>query len=266
MASLTLALSGGVQLVAAASFLYVGRVLYGRARGGGRRSAALAFVAWWWCLAAYMVLQGTLSILASAGVAPLAPFTAARFVSVALLSVAGWGLAYYVLYLYTGRAAVAPVMAGYYALVGAAFLWAVASSRPERVVAHAWQYAIEPAPELGLVYVFFGAPPILATLGYLSLLPRIRAPMQRYRVGLVSGAILAWVASGLAAQLAAGDFWKFFTVTILGLVTAVTVLLAYRPPGAVVRRLDPGSEDALNAERRSDAKRAQMSARISELV
>ena len=90
----------------------------------------------------------------------------------------------------------------------------------------------------------FAVPLLLSTLAYLSLLRRVREPAQRYRLMLVSGSILAWVAGGYAGSSSGNALAQFVSVTVLGLGAAVTVLLAYRPPRPVAAWLERRAERA----------------------
>lgn len=264
----TLVASSLVQLVAGACYLLVARALARREVAGEAHLASRAFVAWWTALGAYMVLWSVLTFLAAFGFAPFEMYLLARFVSVPLLMVSVWGLAYHVVFLFTGRASLWRPIAAFYVLCGVAFflltLWL---ERPTTVRVGDW--AVEVAreggsPLLNVLYASIGLPPILASVAYGTLFWRVRDPIQKYRVALVSSSIFLWVGSGLAARVAAGDFAKFFTLTVLGLAAALAVVLAYFPPPRLRLRLDPFDEDAFSRREASRKRRDQERARFEE--
>lgn len=243
----SLALVGAVHLVTGGSFLAVGRALLSRHPSlGATRGALLAGAAWWWGLGAYLLIQAALTFLVAFndGAAPTWPFLAARVVTVPLLCGAVWGLTYHLVYLFTGRAALAPWIGVLYGLVCVVFYYVSFVPMPQEILVDDWLVELEgtgEGPLYRLVYVAVGLPPIAASLAYLALLARIHDPLRRLRVLLIAGGILAWVGGGLAARLSGGPLLKFLTLTVLGLVAAGAVLLAYYPPDALVRRLQRGS-------------------------
>lgn len=266
MPSWTLAVEGLVQLATLASFGYVGNVL--RERGGHDPNllvARRAIVAWWWGLGAYLGMLGALDLLAFVGVAPYALFLAARIVGVALLGLCAWGFSTYVLYLYGGASRLLfRLTALYGALAALAFYAETWIDRPTSVAVSAWSSGLAPPADPRLlqgVYVFFAIPLVASILAYASLFFRVRTPLQRYRIGLVSGSLLAWVVGGFLGA-SSGGAAEFVAVTLLGLVAAGAVLLAYRPPRWVLARVDPESE----AARLMRQRRTQMQNRLAELV
>lgn len=273
MASATLLVSAVVHVSAGAAFLVVGRALSRKPVGVTDRMAAHAFVAWWTALGLYMLLQAGLAVVASFGGASLTLFLAARAVTIPLLMVSVWGIAFHVLYVFTGRPGLNFVVASFYAICGALFYVVTIVERPTQVEVKAWIVELtrpEGTPLLDLLYVAIGLPPLLASLAYATLFVRVQTPIQKYRVALVSGSILAWIGSGLAARVAHGDFWTFFTLVVLGLGAAATVLLAYFPPPRLRLRLDPGDAEARERQERArrvaEEERARLAERVRALV
>lgn len=271
--SATLAVSGVTQLAAGVAYVLVARRLARRRVEGESALAAGAFVAWWGALGAYMLLWGVLTVVASGGYAPLGLFLGLRVVSVPLLMVSVAGLTFHVAYLWTGRRGLFLPIAGFYALCGIAFFALTFVEPPTRVNVGAWLVELSRpggTPLLNRLYVAIGLPPILASLAYGSLYRRVHEPIQRYRVALVAGSIFLWVASGLAARVAAGDFLKFFTLTVLGLAAAAAVVLAYYPPPGLRLRLDPLDVDAWTEraarKRAEEEKRSKLEERCRSLV
>lgn len=244
MAAPTLVVESLVQLGTCASFLYVGQTLRHRgsaeAAGDGASRAARAFIVWWWSLGAYLGLVGLSGLAAVAGVRALPVFLAVRIVSFPLLAASAWGICTYVLYLFTGRRVVFTITTIYAVLAGFAFALQTWIDAPSSVVVGDWSAGLAPPADrtlLNAVYAFFAIPLIASTLAYASLFARVRDPMQRYRIALVSGSILAWVVGGFAGASSGNALAQFVTVTLLGLVAALAVLLAYKPPAFVVARL-----------------------------
>lgn len=273
VASVTLAVSGLTQLVAGVAYVVVARRLASRRVEGDARLASRAFVAWWGALGAYMLLWGTLTLSAAFGYASLGLLLGLRVVSVPLLMASLGGLTYHVLYLFTGRRGLFVPVAAFYALGGLAYFALTFLEPPAEVRVGAW--TVEPTrpggtPLLNRLYVALGLPPILASLAYGALYARVREPMQKYRVALVAGSLFLWVGSGLAARVAAGDFAKFFTLTVMGLAAALAVVLAYYPPPGLRLRLDPLDVDAWSARHRkrkeAEERRAEMEERCRALV
>ena len=245
MAAVSLLLVGAVHVLTGLSFLAVGRTLSRRPTASAEaRGALLAGVAWWWGIGAYLLVQAGLTFTAAAGPAPVGLFLAARVVTVPLLCLAVWGLTYHLAYLFTGRAALRIWTALLYGAVAVAFYVASLSPLPDEVRVEDWLVELEGTGEgtlYRLVYLAVGLPPIGASVAYLTLAFRVREPLQRWRVLLLAGSIFAWVGGGLVARLSGGPLLKFLTLTVLGLVAAGAVLLAYHPPAAVRRRLGAGS-------------------------
>lgn len=274
MVSPTLALSGATQLLAGAAYALVARKLRARHMDDAdARLAAQSFVAWWSCLSAYMLLWGALTLVAAEGFAPMPLFLAARVVSIPLLMVSVAGLLYHVLYLFTGRRSLFAPVAGFYALCGVGFFAVSFIEPPTEVSVGAWLVELTRpggTPLLNKLYVAIGVPPIAASVAYGALYWRVKEPMQKYRVALVASSLFLWVGSGLAARVAAGDFLKFFTLTVLGLAAAGAVVLAYYPPPRLRLRLDPLDVDAWSehakAKRQKEEKRAELEERCRSLV
>ncbi len=209
----------------AASFVVVGAAVRAPPRGAGA-GAAFAFVVWWWALAAYLASQGTLYVAASAGAAPFGAFLAARLLAAPLLTAAAGGLTYYLVVLFTGRSGARWPVALLYGACAIAYAALVIARGPAGVSVGRWTadlaYA-RAAPPLvqELLYLAIGLPPILGSLAYGSLAFRLRDPTRRYRAGLVSASILAWVGSGLAAHLGADETAQLATLVGAGSAAAL---------------------------------------------
>lgn len=262
MVSPTLAVTALVHALTGFAFLYVGRAIALRVVAPEDRFAGIAYRVWWMALGAYLLIQSALHFLAATGNAPLAIFLAARVVTPALLAASVWGITFHILFLYTGRASLGRPLAIFFALAGLGLYYASFVPMPASVRVDPWLAELDGTGEGAVyraVYVLLGAPPLLASLGYLLAIRRADAPEARYRISLVGGSILLYIATGLAARLVAGDLAKFITLPVFGLATAGAAVLAYRPPRAWI--------DRMRAPRPNDAGRKDAFARrIRELV
>lgn len=243
--SASLAAAGAVHLATAAAFVAVGRRFHALQVGDGARLARRAFVAWWWGFAAYLLGAGALDLLAAAGPRPLAAFVAFRAVAGPLLAAAAWGLAYHILYLWSGRQGWALPLAFYYGAAGATYTLLVLLSHPVGVTATAWsadvQYVVPPqGPLWEAVLASIGLPLVLGSLAYLGLALKAHDRERRYRIVLVGGSLFLWVSAGFAAEVGGSDLMRFIAIVLLGLLSATAVTAAYYPPGVVRKWLDGG--------------------------
>jgi hypothetical protein len=86
--------------------------------------------------------------------------------------------------------------------------------------------------------VFLFASQIAGGFAYFTLYFRMSEPTQKYRILLVSWSIISWFVTpfiGIAGGLTDYDWWQVVS-RLIGLVAALTVLLAYWPPGWVQQR------------------------------
>lgn len=252
----TLAISGGVSLLAAIVFAYVGRRFSSRPREAEDRLAARAFGTWWFGIAAYTAMAAALDLLAAAGSASFPVHVAWRYLSIPVLCVALWGLMGYLAYLFTGRAWTITATGGLYALLALAATAHVALSRPVGVVVMGWRTdlayatAFEGGPFV-LLLALLVLPQIVGAAAYLALAPRAPDRASRLRILLVGAGILVWLSSALVARMSDDDAWQFFSRPVLGLAVAGAILYAYHAP------LPPSEERA----RREGLRR-----RIADLV
>ena len=239
--SVTLATAGGVSIATGLAFGVVARAVSRRAVAPENLIARRAHAAWWLALGAYLVLQGALTLVAAADALTLGTYLASRVIAIPLLCAATWGITFYLVHLYTGSARLAVPLGLMYAGVAALFFWATFGGAGQELRVEPWLVGLDDdAPAYRAIYVLVGLPPILASLAFLTLLPRLDTREQRYRVVLLAGSILAYVGSGLAARLAADDAIVFATLVPLGLAAGVASVAAYHPPAFVRRALDLG--------------------------
>lgn len=236
MSTWSLTAAAGTQIIVAVAFFLVGQRLWRRAFDVENRGPALAFVAWWWTLATYLAMQGVLLTLALGGYMPLGLHIAARLIAGPLLCAGVAGLAYHIIFILSGKHWPGAVLAVYYAICALAYDILTLSANPTAVVAGDWQFELTPRPMTtpwAIVLASIGVPVILCSIAFLWIGRRLGDAEQRYRATMVGTSIFIWVGSGLLAQLAGGQAWKFVTLVLFGLAAAILSLMAYFPPGRI---------------------------------
>jgi hypothetical protein len=245
----------GVQLLSAALYFWVARIVLRRRIEGEARRANALFALWWIALGFVFLLSPLYSLpprLLGYRDLPLA--ITVLNVSLLLIVAAVWGLVYYLAYVYTGSSRWFWPITAFYAVLALVFLYLLAWLNPTgfdgagRLVFERKQLTGAPAIALGLMLTL---PVVVAALGYGSLFFQVREAAARYRIGLVSGAFLlqfGWSTASTLLQLSRRypDSLALSLVSnALGLVSAVAILLAFRPPRAVRKRLGlPGTGSA----------------------
>lgn len=231
-------MSGAVQLIGAASFLYAGRAVRSEMRQTAAPSAGAAFAVWWSAIGAYLAIEGAMTIAGALGYTALVPWLVVRYLGYVLIGAGLWGLTYYVAFVWTGRQGLRVPLAVLFAALSATLIGYFVTRRPLSVVAQDWlvgfTFAAEPTgPLYTAILTGFALPPIAAAFGYLSLWSRTQRRDQRYRIALVSVSIILYLGSGLVVRLGTNDFLMFVNLALFGLGMAAAVLLAYRPPRAI---------------------------------
>lgn len=242
MPVVTLVVGASIALVSATLFTFVGRAVMERSPKGEAKVAAGLFAAWWYLLAISTAGPAILSLLAAFGYAPLVMHKAVTDLVLVAISAGLGGLLYYLIYIYTGKtSSLWPVMIGYglYALV--LLIW-IEWGDPSGVHLRRWATEIVYRNQLSgsplalVLTVLLVGPQLVAALAYLSLYWRIEGRERRYRVLLVSLAIIVWFGSSLVGSIAGlsnSDAWQL-TTRLIGLSAAGVILIAFRPP-AIVR-------------------------------
>ncbi|HVM45589.1 MAG TPA: hypothetical protein VM582_06605 [Candidatus Thermoplasmatota archaeon] len=234
MSALPLA-AGGVALVAAAVFAYVGAHVARRPVSEENRVAGAAFAVWWFSLAGYYTLRGATVLLIASGYAHLPTFETMRYLNVLILCTACWAITYHVVFLFTGRRGWIVPISVTYALVYAVGLYVTARSRAVGVAISGWRVEIaqvaplEGTARIAILLALLG-PPLLGSLAYMSLTVRLKDATQRYRSALISWSILVWLAGSLVGSLANLTWLQAVSHFVLGFVAALAVLMAYKPP------------------------------------
>lgn len=235
MGSGTLLVAGAIAAFVAAAYAYVAWELWRRGGFEPDRRPLWYFAVWWGALAANLAGVAATYVLAANGALDLSLQVTSSHVQRLLLSVSMTGLLAYLLFILTGRDLVWPlavVYAGYFAIS----IYSVSAADPESVFIGAWRTDLEyanPSPQwVNLVTLaLIVAPPIGCGLAFLVASRRASRP-QRYRMRLVSTAIVFWwvvaVAAGQRALLGMDVFQASHRV--LSLLAALVVLAAYHPP------------------------------------
>lgn len=239
MAPPTLAIVAAVNALTAAVFVAAGmRVLDRRAKD---RLPLQAMASWWLAMGVFVALQALLAFAAVVGIVEIDAFTAGRFANGPLLALGVWGFCFHVIYLYTGRRGHAVPLAIYAVALAVAYDASVVLHPLSSVTPVAWEVtpAYDP-PFTGewlwpAVLAGVGLPLIAACIAYAAAIPRLERRDQKRRALLVSTGVFVWVAAGLVAQFFAGAMARFYTITVLGLLAAVLVYLAYFAPAAMQR-------------------------------
>ena len=243
MANETLLLDAAIAAGSGLVYAYVGRVTSRRKIGGEAQLAVALFSVWWFTLSAITATGAVTRLLAYGGVFDLGLHSTILHVAIVALVAAFWALEYYLVYLFTGsRRWLAPISV-YYGVLYLAILYMIVWRQATgidvvdgRVV---WSYAHEvPRAAGAAIGIALIAPTIVGAIGYARLFFRVDDATQRYRIGLVSGTIILWFSTSLVA-IGFGfsaDAWWTQVSRFFGLVAALLILAAYRPPSFIRRK------------------------------
>lgn len=204
-------------------------------RGGDAGRALTRFGVWWGALA-LSVLCTLASIALTARVPGSAPAVVAlQYVGLALLSTAIWGFVSYLAYVFTGRGvmfAVADIV-GALQFVGAVMFLESLDPRGLALTSAGAVpvFAREPSALVGVAFaILYFAIPLAASLGLLIVRSRALDPTTRWRSMALGAATTVWFVVGI---LLAGSPVPFVSAVLgpaLAVLTALLVLLTYRPP------------------------------------
>lgn len=244
----TLLLGTLVTATTAALFAYAGRITWRREVPAASRLASRAFALWWWCASFVVSLLSLANVLGMAGVVDDDVHTTLHFLRAAPLSLALGSLMFYLLYLFTGRGGILlPVVLGY-ALHHAFTLYYFVRLGPMRTVVTDWDVRVVPAapPDPALSVAFglaLALPIVLACAAYVVLAFRVGDRHQRFRVGLLAVALGQWFLLLLVSFLFGIQQREWFSLLyqVPGLLSAVFVVVAFRPPPWLRERLRLGT-------------------------
>lgn len=210
-------------------------------RGAKNGAPLRSFAVWWGALGVNLLLVAATYVLAAFDTLPVAGQLVVSVAQRVLLGVGVAGLLHYLIFLRTGRNVLLPLAVVYAAYTGLSLV-SLALARPEGVMVGEWRteltYALGTPPwvrALGLLVVL---PSIIAAFAYFALCFQTHDPSRRYRIVVVSWAIILWwvlaVVAGQTALLDVG--WLQVLNRATSVVTAILVLTAYHPPRWLSRR------------------------------
>lgn len=231
-------------------YLHVGRRLARRRVSGSSHLAFASFVAWWYGLAGVSLIGAATTGATALGLRDLPLHLTITYALFLALYAALGALAYYLLYLYTGRRRAWVLPAVFYAGLYLWTVYLVQQSRPVAVEAGRWGarlvYGNQIPPDAPVVFVFLlllVVPTIAAALAYATLWFRVEDREQRWRIGVVSASLVVWFGSALLASaldISQSDAWQVAS-RLVGLAAALAILAAFEPPRWVRKRLEVGS-------------------------
>lgn len=250
MTQATLLAAAAFALAAAALYAYVGRQVRRRRVSPEAQRAATLFGVWWLGLAGTTAVGGIQSALAAAGLVTTPLVVTLTYLNIFVICVALWALLYYLLYIFTGRPGILAPLSAFYVAYYVLLVYYITSSRPVGIEVRRWTVQLVYAVPLqgGLFTVVLALlvfPQIIGALAYFTLFFKVRERTQRYRITLVSWAIIVWFGSafvGASTGASQADDWQLASRAI-GLGAALAVLVAYKPPGWLKRRLRVRSID-----------------------
>jgi hypothetical protein len=234
----TLLLSTLFALVAASIYAYVGWRLSKRMVSSSEsRIAWQSFTIWWYGLAVTTLIGGLLNLFGAFGLTILPLFVTATYINLLTICLALWGLLYYLIYLFTGNSRLFMPLAIFYITYYVLLVYYITASVPESVTVDRWRTTLAyHAPLTGpffiILIVLLLLPQMISGFAYFTLYFRVTEVTQKYRILLVSWSIIVWFLSpfaALAGGVAQQDWWQLAS-RLIGLVAALTILMAYLPP------------------------------------
>lgn len=246
-------LYGSVEGLTAAVFAYLGYILHARTVSPESKLAQNAWVLFWAGLALADGLTSGEILFAAFSLPSFDVLRTIGFLQILLLLVALWGLVVFLLYVFRGKYYVTSVTILYAALY-VLLLYAEVALHPTGYSLVNGQVmpsgeATLSTPILFVLVVGLLGPEIVGALLYFLLFFRTPSRAIRYRIGLVSLSLLVAFTLGVALPTAIGGFAGQLAGSIVTLACTCTILMAYRPPGAIRHWLGVGDleEGALDS-------------------
>jgi hypothetical protein len=226
-------------VAAAAVYAYVGYRLYQRPVSPAVLLARAQFSLFWWGLGVSALFIGLEAVLAFAGDLSLAIAATINLIGVLVDCLFLWAIVDVLVFLYTGRYHLYTVTGLYALFYGAALYYTVLTS-PYAVVIRAGVPTLLLVPVMNhllelIVVVGLVFPEFIAAFLYLSLVRRAQDRTQRFRIVVVSLAIVAWFAVTFFYPISTTS--ETFERAFLQLVPAIATLVAYLPPQWMRTRL-----------------------------
>lgn len=242
-------------MLASLVYAVVGRRVARRKVEGEAGMAWVLFSVWWYALAGLTLIQGLLALAGAVGVTDLSVHLALTHAVLLVLCVALFALAYYLLYLFTGKRSLlwplAAAYGGYYLFLE----YIVAAAQPIGVQVRTWtvnlQYTHDLAgtPVSRVLGLLLFVPIIIGAIAYFSLYFKVQDPTQKYRIKVIAWSIILWFGSSLvASNVGLNDFYWWPLISRgIGVAAALGVYAAFSPPQWVQRRwgVQPLQEEAV---------------------
>ncbi|MFA5862003.1 MAG: hypothetical protein WDA16_09955 [Candidatus Thermoplasmatota archaeon] len=254
MVSVTVTIvQASIQFASALLYLWVARIILMRHLEGDTKKANTLFGVWWLALGIVFLFAPLFSVLPQiVGYRNLAFSVSLLNALLVLIVVAAWGLVYYLVYLYSGNPRWFWPLTAFYVLLAFGLLYLVAWLNPngfkESGALSFEREQLTGAPQIG-IGLLFSLPVVIAALAYGSLFFQVEGAAAKYRIGLVSGGFIlqfGWSTLSSLLQLSQrypeAD-WLPLVSNVLGVVAALCVLIAFRPPRALRQRFglpEPG--------------------------
>lgn len=219
-------------------YLYIGNVLRKRQVSADSHLANGMFVLWWVALGSMGLLGAGLNFVYIAGLLEVWFYQAYTSFVLIILFAALWGLQFYLVYLYTGsRRSFAPLGAFYALLLFGTLTLMASVGPPTTITDNGWQLRTLPRVEFTqafsmLFIVLLVGPQMFAAIAYARLYKKATDNTQRYRIAMITGAILVWFGSSVVASaLEASNSltWQLIS-RLISVAGALAILAAYKPP------------------------------------
>src|SRR5438552_952539 len=237
--ALELALNVALNLATTALLAYAG-VLVGQRSlpDASARIALRLFSVWWYSVAAVVLLAGSHTLLAIVGITSPTLHQAITYLTALPLALGLWGLLYYLIFIYTGRAsALWPLTIGYLFFLAFELYYFSSFGGTRHLEETPWQFRFVgdtmPDKWISITFGILLAVPILfVVIAYAGLYRSTRDPSVRSRISMISLAFGLWFRDVLLAFLLGWDRAEWFPVAYEapGLVAGVLIVLAYRRP------------------------------------
>ncbi len=225
-------------------YLYVGQVLRRRKVSAEGQLANTMFVVWWQSLGGLGLSGVVLNVAYLLDVLPIWLYQAYVSFVLLVLFVALWGLQFYLVFLYTGsRRSFLPLGAFYAVLFFATAALIAYVGPPDRITDNGWTLKTEPETDFGMAFnlgflLLIVGPQMFAAVAYARLYRKSADRTQRYRIAMVTSAILVWFGSSvLATAFGASDnvAWQVLS-RLIGVAGALAILMAYKPPAWIQQK------------------------------
>lgn len=228
-------------ITAGLAYAYLAQRLFHDGRAGSHASYLRSFAIWWATLAINILVVGATYLLAAVASVPFELQLGVSILQRLLLAIGVAALLRYLLYLRLGRdfgVALAIVYGGYTVLA----LAGLVLSRPDGVFVGSWRTELTYAAPLAwtrALSLLVVMPGIAACVAYFLLFFRVESAAMRYRIAVVSWALIGWwTLAVLAGQTAFLDVaWLQMVNRAASVVTALLVLAAHHPPRSLRARL-----------------------------